>query len=49
MATIAKSWVETHCETCEARRVFEVKDGWMLVCTACGAEKSLEKSGILAA
>jgi DNA-directed RNA polymerase subunit RPC12/RpoP len=49
MATIAKSWVETNCETCESRRVFEVRDGWLLVCSACGTEKSLEKSGILAA
>jgi ribosomal protein L37E len=49
MATIAKRWVETHCAHCEGRRVFEVKDGWLLVCSACGAEKSLEKSGILAA
>lgn len=49
MATIAKSWIETHCGKCGTRRVFLLQDGWVLVCATCGATKRLEKSGILAA
>jgi hypothetical protein len=49
MATVTKSWLETKCGKCEARRVFILNEGWVLVCSVCGEQKRLEKSGILAA
>lgn len=48
MASVTKSWIETHCETCACRRTFLVRDGWVFVCTTCGTEKQLAKSGIVA-
>ena len=48
MAAITKSWLETHCTQCDCRRVFVLKDGWVLVCSTCGVEKKLEKTGIVA-
>lgn len=48
MATVTKSWLETTCPKCEARRLFHITDGWVLVCSVCGQRKTLEKTGIVA-
>ena len=48
MASVTKSWIETTCDKCACRRVFLVRDGWVLVCSTCGTEKPLAKNGIVA-
>ncbi len=49
MATVTKSWFETTCPKCACRRIFHLTDGWVLVCSACGEKRELEKSGVFAA
>ncbi len=49
MAAVAKSWMRTHCAPCAGVRVFLVREDWVLVCSACGAERRLGKNGLLLA
>ena len=33
MASIVKSWMRAFCQSCEKRRVFALRSGWVLECT----------------
>ncbi len=41
MASVVKSWIRILCPRCRETRVFHLRPGWMLACSACGYERPL--------
>jgi hypothetical protein len=48
MSSVVRSWLRAFCSCCEKKQVFELKPGWVLVCSQCGHEKRLDANGLLA-
>ncbi len=48
MSAVVRSWLRAFCAPCEKKQVFELSEGWTLVCAECGAEQHLEPNGLLA-
>ena len=47
LASIGRRWLRAFCEKCEEPRLFEVRPNWTFVCTECGAERRLARTGLL--
>ncbi len=47
MAAVAKSWLVMQCPKCVCRRIFVVRDGWVMACSECGTTIALDKTGVI--